>query len=371
MFEFWRSYAFGGPPFVHPDDNALLRGRIDFTQASNSSADLGAFLRGHGFQPPQRDRFAVSLYPVPYIGDLATAEIIVLLLNPGYELADVWEMEHPEFKAALRETIYQDLANRQFKFICIDPQFSWHSGFRWWERRLRPLTQQVAARAGLTYSAALRLLAAKLGCIELVPYRSAGLTPSADLMKLPSVTAALALVTELAQNRPDITWLLPRQVKRWSDALSCAHVHPIPGHTRSVSFSPSNELGAAIAKRIGFAREASDGAEKTLRPVVKRLVEDLQPDAIYLFGSHARNEAGPDSDFDLMVLLPDDASPERCDPRRPYDVLRGTGIATDIVVWRRTNFEKQLHLPASLPATIADEGRVLYAKDQDARAVRS
>ncbi len=140
------------------------------------------------------------------------------------------------------------------------------------------------------------------------------------------------------------------------------------GSTRSVSFSPSSSIGKAIIERIGFAERPPPGTEDTLRPLVARLVADLKPEAIYLFGSHARNQAGPDSDFDLMVLLPDDAPLERTDPRRPHDALRGTGVAADVLVWRRKNFEKHLHLPTSLPATIADEGRVLYTKDRGANA---
>jgi predicted nucleotidyltransferase len=31
----------------------------------------------------------------------------------------------------------------------------------------------------------------------------------------------------------------------------------------------------------------------------------LRPDAIFLFGSHARGDAGPDSDLDFLVVVPD------------------------------------------------------------------
>ena len=36
-----------------------------------------------------------------------------------------------------------------------------------------------------------------------------------------------------------------------------------------------------------------------------RLVFALRADAIWLFGSRARGDARPDSDFDLLVVLPD------------------------------------------------------------------
>ncbi len=51
--------------------------------------------------------------------------------------------------------------------------------------------------------------------------------------------------------------------------------------------------------------------DEKLRHVIDRLIAAYQPERIYLFGSMARHEAGPDSDYDLMVVVPDDAAPER------------------------------------------------------------
>jgi hypothetical protein len=48
-----------------------------------------------------------------------------------------------------------------------------------------------------------------------------------------------------------------------------------------------------------------------LTEVVRRLVDTYDPERIYLFGSVARGDTGPDSDYDLMVIVPDSASPER------------------------------------------------------------
>jgi len=98
-----------------------------------------------------------------------------------------------------------------------------------------------------------------------------------------------------------------------------------------------------------------------LMPIVERLIEAYQPERIYLFGSKARGDYGPDSDFDLMVVVPDDALPARKRSRLAYEVLRGTGTAADVLVWTRSAFESRLHLVASLPATVMREGRLLHA----------
>ena len=42
-------------------------------------------------------------------------------------------------------------------------------------------------------------------------------------------------------------------------------------------------------------------------PMIARIVEVLHPLQIWLFGSRARGEARPDSDWDMMAILPDDA----------------------------------------------------------------
>ena len=95
--------------------------------------------------------------------------------------------------------------------------------------------------------------------------------------------------------------------------------------------------------------------------IVERLVEAYQPERVYLFGSQARGDAGPDSDFDLLVVVPDEAPAERRRSRLAYEVLRGTGTAADVLVWTRGAFEARLHVVASLPATVTREGRLLHA----------
>ena len=105
----------------------------------------------------------------------------------------------------------------------------------------------------------------------------------------------------------------------------------------------------------------SDVEAAQLVRVVERLVDAYQPERIYLFGSKARGDAGPDSDFDLMVVVSDTASPERKRSRLAYERLWSTGAAADVLVWPASRFVERTRLRASLPATILREGRLLYA----------
>ena len=86
----------------------------------------------------------------------------------------------------------------------------------------------------------------------------------------------------------------------------------------------------------------------------------FQPEKIYLFGSKARGDEGPDSDYDLMVVVPDDAAPERRRSRLAYERLWGTGTAADVIVWTRSFFESRANIVASLSATILREGKLIF-----------
>lgn len=101
--------------------------------------------------------------------------------------------------------------------------------------------------------------------------------------------------------------------------------------------------------------------DPALFEVVQRIVAAYEPERIYLFGSVARNEAGINSDFDLLVVVPDDASLQRRQSRLAYVALRGTGIAADVLVCTQGYFDARLHLKASLPATVIREGKLLHA----------
>lgn len=111
---------------------------------------------------------------------------------------------------------------------------------------------------------------------------------------------------------------------------------------------------------------ANRSAEELLRedPVlaegVRRLAEAYQPERIYLFGSKARGDAGPDSDYDLLVIVPDDAPPERRRSALAYEVLWEAGTPADVLVWEKASFERRLHVVASLPATVMREGKLVY-----------
>lgn len=101
--------------------------------------------------------------------------------------------------------------------------------------------------------------------------------------------------------------------------------------------------------------------DPVLAEIVRRVVDALAPERVYLFGSKARGEEGPDSDYDLMVVVSNTAEPGYRRAQQAHSVIWGIGTAADILVWSRDAFDRRLHLQASLPATIVREGKLLYA----------
>jgi predicted nucleotidyltransferase len=101
--------------------------------------------------------------------------------------------------------------------------------------------------------------------------------------------------------------------------------------------------------------------DRLLEAIVVRLVAELQPDRIYLFGSRARGDGDSESDYDLLVIVPERVGPGREMERRANAALAGLAAAIDIIIVTSERFELMRSAAASLPATVEREGRVLYA----------
>jgi predicted nucleotidyltransferase len=94
--------------------------------------------------------------------------------------------------------------------------------------------------------------------------------------------------------------------------------------------------------------------------LVKRLVARYEPEQIWLFGSRARGDARDDSDWDLLVVVPDDAPPERHRAQAAYEAMTDLAHGADVLVWPRSEFAARLPLRASLPRAVVDEGVLLH-----------
>ena len=105
-----------------------------------------------------------------------------------------------------------------------------------------------------------------------------------------------------------------------------------------------------------------DAGSDKLDKAVARIVQAMQPEAIYLFGSHARGEADTDSDYDMLVIVSDDAPMERRSLSATASVARDPGVPLDIVPCRRSVFELKRHHVGTLSYLATHEGQLIYGR---------
>jgi len=58
-----------------------------------------------------------------------------------------------------------------------------------------------------------------------------------------------------------------------------------------------------MEKHMVHSLTKAGSLQERIDEMVRRIVSQFHPDKIILFGSHARGEAGPDSDVDLLVVM--------------------------------------------------------------------
>ncbi len=106
----------------------------------------------------------------------------------------------------------------------------------------------------------------------------------------------------------------------------------------------------------------SERAGEIIREMVRRIVEGFHPEMIVLFGSHARGSAGPDSDVDLLVVMPVIGS-RRDLTIRIRKVLAGMGLAKDVIVATPEELDRYRELVGTIIYPAMHEGKVAYERN--------
>ena len=104
------------------------------------------------------------------------------------------------------------------------------------------------------------------------------------------------------------------------------------------------------------------------KDVIRRLVDEFNPEAIYLFGSHAWGKPNSGSDMDLLVIVSRSRQKPIQRAVRAQRSLRGVKAPVDVLVKTRKEFERYSSVKASLEAQITREGKLLYGRKELPRA---
>lgn len=100
--------------------------------------------------------------------------------------------------------------------------------------------------------------------------------------------------------------------------------------------------------------------DERIGALIERIVPALAPEAIYLFGSRGRGDARSDSDYDLLVVVPDDTPREKLCLTSTYRLGRGIGIPADVIACRRRWFERSRNQVGTLSYKAVHEGVLVH-----------
>ena len=100
--------------------------------------------------------------------------------------------------------------------------------------------------------------------------------------------------------------------------------------------------------------------DPVLLSLLERIRSSLDPERVYLFGSRARGQATPDSDYDFLVVVPKSDKPRYRRDQEAYLALCGSGAAKDIIVLTRAEFESSRRAASSLTSAVLSEGILLH-----------
>ena len=249
LVEQWRSCSLQVPPYLFPGDEFLADDSIEPHRSFDefiASEDLGLTSSG---------KLHLGLLPLPYIGNLERSSVFILMVNPGISPDDYWAEQHDkEYRAALVRNLRQENADDTYPFVFLNPCFSWHAGFRYWQRKFHSIARELTNRLHVQYQDALSILAQSVCCLQLVPYHSQSFRlPNKILERLSSVR----IITQYARNvlvpraqSGEAVIVVARKEDRWGLEQQDNVVVYKGSETRAAYLTLKNRGGSAIFEHL-------------------------------------------------------------------------------------------------------------------------
>jgi hypothetical protein len=240
----WKSFNFKEAPYVLPGDEIIL----DNTRLFCRFASWEQFVTAPNFGDPARSELHLDLLPMPFIGNLKSASVFLLMLNPGFGPHDYFgEHNVPDYRNALIQNLIQSSDN---SFLFLDPRHSWHAGFCYWHDKLRGVIKRIAKDTDISYGDARRFVQKRIAVLQLAPYHSVGWSvPDRTLNAFRSVELARSFVHDKLIPRArsgDCLIVAVRKVNHWRLPSLDNIVAYSATEARGAHLGPDSRGGAAI-----------------------------------------------------------------------------------------------------------------------------
>jgi hypothetical protein len=254
LISFWASYDPTEAPFV-PEADLDVLGSERSRSASVTLSGWREAIAQENFCRPGDRRLHLGLLPMPFVGDLRRATTYLLLLNPGLSPSDYYgEYEVPAYRDALLRNLRQEQHTTE-PFVFLDPQFAWHSGFRWWHRKLAGLITHLSEAWKVNFAEARSRVGSRVAAIEMVPYHSESFKDAGSWVRdLPSARAARAFVRDTVMRRVragEAAVVVTRQAEHWGIAEEGGVVVYRGAEAQGAHLTPKSKGGQAILDHLG------------------------------------------------------------------------------------------------------------------------
>jgi predicted nucleotidyltransferase len=98
-----------------------------------------------------------------------------------------------------------------------------------------------------------------------------------------------------------------------------------------------------------------------IRDIVRCIVDAARPEKVILFGSRARGDARPGSDFDVLVIKPSD-EPRYRRSVPLYVALADLPVEVEVMVYTPEEVEEWSGVPLAFVTTAVREGTTVYER---------
>jgi predicted nucleotidyltransferase len=98
-----------------------------------------------------------------------------------------------------------------------------------------------------------------------------------------------------------------------------------------------------------------------IRDIVRRIVDTVRPEKVILFGSQARGDARPNSDFDVLVIQQSD-EPRYRRSIPLYVALADLPVEVEVMVYTLEEVDEWSQVPQAFVTTAVREGTAIYER---------